>query len=251
MNEASPDVVQPSKAPRGGVIGALLWPLRVLKRVYAWMVGLADTRWGLPALMFISFADSSFFPLPPDPLLIAMCLGKRRRALWYGVLCTVASVIGGVVGWYIGQALFGVVDDVVRALGADANWFGTAASTEGMTAEQIAALPREGDTVFYPDGYFYQVGEQFSDNAFMAYFSAALTPIPYKVFTIAGGVFNVSLAALIFASVLGRGMRFMGLSGLIFLLGHRVKPIIERYFEWITIGVCVLIALFFVVLRVL
>jgi hypothetical protein len=88
-------------------------------------------------------------------------------------------------------------------------------------------------------------------HAFTAYFSAALTPIPYKVFTIAGGVFNVSLATLIFASVLGRGLRFMGLSGLVFLLGDRVKPIIERYFEWITIGVCVLIALFFVVLRVL
>jgi membrane protein YqaA with SNARE-associated domain len=251
VNEAPPDVVQPSKAPRGGVVGALLWPMRVLKHLYAWMVGWADTRWGLPVMMFVSFADSSFFPAPPDPLLIAMCLGKRRRALWYGALCTAASVVGGILGWYIGVALFGVVDDVVRWLGADAAWFGTAESATGLSAEQVDALPREGDTVFYPDGYFYQVGEKFSDNAFMAYFSAALTPIPYKVFTIAGGVFKVSLPALIFASVLGRGLRFMGLSTLIYLFGDRVKPIIERYFEWITIGVCVLLALFFVLLKIL
>ncbi len=243
--------IQPSAAPRRGLIGVLLWPLRLLKRLYAWMVGWADTRWGLPAMMFVSFADSSFFPLPPDPLLIAMCLGKRRRALWYGALCTLASVVGGVVGWFIGQALFGLVEEVVRMLGADTAWFGTAASTTGMTAEQVAALPREGDTVFYPDGYFYAVQQQFEQNAFLAYFGAALTPIPYKVFTIAGGVFNVSLAALIFASTLGRGLRFFGLSLLIYLFGDKVKPLIERYFEWITIGVCVLVALFFVALRLL
>jgi membrane protein DedA with SNARE-associated domain len=139
----------------------------------------------------------------------------------------------------------------VRGLGADASWFGTIESTAEMTAEQIDALPREGDTIFYPDGYFYQVQQRFADNAFLAYFSAALTPIPFKVFTIAGGVFDVSLAALIIASVFGRGLRFFGLSLLIFLFGDRVKPLIEKYFEWITIAVCALLVLFFVLLKLL
>ncbi|MBK8205755.1 MAG: DedA family protein [Planctomycetes bacterium] len=249
MVEPQPAVTEPSRAPRGGLLGALFWPLRQLKRLYAWMVGWADTKWGLPVMLFVSFADSSFFPLPPDPLLIAMCLGKRKRALWYGFLCTVASVIGGVVGWYIGQALFGLVDDVVRALGAGASWFGTAESAAGLSPEQVAALPREGDTIFYPDGYFYLVQQKFEENAFLAYFSAALSPIPYKVFTIAGGVFNVSLAALISASVLGRGLRFFGMGVLIFTLGDKVKPFLEKYFEWITIAVVVLLALFFVLIR--
>lgn len=244
-----PRVTQPSKAPKGGLVGALFWPLRLLKRLYAWMVGWADTKWGLPVMLFVSFADSSFFPLPPDPLLIAMCLGKRKRALVYGLLCTLASVIGGVVGWYIGQALFYAVADVVSALGADAKWFGTPESAAELSAQEVAALPREGDVVFYPDGYFYLVQQKFSENAFLAYFSAALSPIPYKVFTIAGGVFNVSLAALVFASVLGRGLRFFGMSVLIFAFGDKVKPLIEKYFEWITIAVCVLLALFFVILR--
>ncbi|MBX3459889.1 MAG: DedA family protein [Planctomycetes bacterium] len=248
MNEGA-KLTQPSKAPTGGLIGAVLWPLRVLKRIYAWMVGWADTKWGLPVMLFVSFADSSFFPVPPDPLLIAMCLGKRKRALLYGALCTLASVVGGIAGWYIGQALFHVVADVVGALGADAKWFGTPESAAALTQAEVAALPREGDIVFYPDGYFYLVQQKFAENAFLAYFSAALSPIPYKVFTIAGGVFNVSLAALIIASVAGRGLRFFGMSVLIFAFGNKVKPLIEKYFEWITIAVVVLLALFFLVLR--
>ncbi|MCZ7604596.1 MAG: DedA family protein [Planctomycetota bacterium] len=246
-----PAVTLPSHAPKGGVLGALFWPLRLLKRLYAWVVGWADTRFGTPALVVLSFVESSFFPIPPDPLLIALCLGRRKRALWYGLLCTVASVLGGIAGWYIGQALFGWVVDVIGALGAGPSWFGTAAAAEGLSADELAALPRAGELVFYPDGYFYLVQRRFEDNALLAYFSAALSPIPYKVFTIAGGVFSVSLPMLIAGSIAGRGMRFMGLSVLIYIFGDKVKPLIEKYFEWITIGVVVLLVLFFVLLRLL
>ncbi|MCB9933463.1 MAG: DedA family protein [Planctomycetes bacterium] len=242
-------LTQPSRAPKGGLLGALFWPLRVLKRLYAWVVGWADTRFGTPALVVLSFAEASFFPIPPDPLLIALCLGKRKRALGYGLLCTVASVLGGIAGWYIGQALFGWVVDVIGALGAGPSWFGTVESARGFSAEELAALPRAGEVVFYPDGYFYLVQRKFDENALLAYFSAALSPIPYKVFTIAGGVFSVSLPMLIAGSIAGRGLRFMGLSVLIYIFGDKVKPIIEKYFEWITIGIVVLIVLFFVVLR--
>ncbi|MBZ0135941.1 MAG: DedA family protein [Planctomycetes bacterium] len=231
-----------SAAPRGGLIGALLWPMRVLKRLYAWVVGWADTRWGTPALFVLSFVESSFFPIPPDPLLVALCLGKRRRSMWYALVCTVASVLGGIAGWFIGQALFGFVIDVISALGAQASWFGTPTSGAGVAAPA-------GDLMLYPDGYFYQVHEKFEQNALVAYFSAALSPIPYKVFTIAGGVFDVSLAMLIVGSVAGRGLRFFSLGTLIYLFGDKVKPILEKYFEWITVGIVVLLVLFFVVLR--
>lgn len=251
MNEPSQSQPLQPVTPRRGLLGALFWPLRQTKRLYVWMVGWAHTRWGLPVMLGVSFADSSFFPLPPDPLLIAMCLGNRRKALLYGALCTLASVLGGVLGWYIGQALFGVVVDVIGALSFEASWFGSPESAAGLTAEQLAALPREGETVFYPDGYFYMVQQKFNDNAFLAYFTAALSPIPYKVFTIAGGVFNASLAALIFASIVGRGMRFFGMSVLIYAFGDQVKPLLDKYFEWITIGIVVLLVLFFVGLQVL
>jgi membrane protein YqaA with SNARE-associated domain len=243
-----PELLLKPTVPRRGLLGAMFWPLRQAKRLYVWMVGWAHTKWGLPVMLGVSFADSSFFPVPPDPLLIAMCLGNRRKALLYGALCTLASVLGGILGWFIGQALFGVVVDVIAALSIQASWFGSPDSAAGMTPEQIAALPREGETVFYPDGYFYIVQQKFAENAFLAYFSAALSPIPYKVFTIAGGVFNVSLAALIFASIVGRGLRFFGMSVLIFALGAKVKPFLDKYFEWITIGIVVLLAAFFLLL---
>src|SRR5690606_37381662 len=103
--------------------------------------GLADTKYGGPALVLLSFTEASFFPIPPDPLLIALALGKRKRALWYGFLCTVASVLGGILGWYIGQALFQSVVDIIQSVGWGPKWFGTAVSAEGLTAEQLAALP--------------------------------------------------------------------------------------------------------------
>jgi membrane protein YqaA with SNARE-associated domain len=239
---ASGRVIVESVAPRRGLIGALLWPMRVLKRLYAWVVGWAETRWGTPALGVLSFTEASFFPIPADPLLVAMCLGNRRRSLWYAFVCTAASVAGGVLGWFIGMALFGVVVDVITAVGADTSWFGSAESGAGVSAPGR-------DLVFYPDGYFYQVQEQFKNNAFLAYFSAALSPIPYKVFTIAGGLFNVSLPMLILGSIVGRGLRFFALGLLIFLFGDRVKPLLEKYFEWISIAIVVLVVLFFVVLR--
>ncbi|MCA8912968.1 MAG: DedA family protein [Planctomycetes bacterium] len=242
MNEEAAEVTQPSRAPKGGVLWVLFWPLRLLKRLYAWVVGWADTKFGLPALALLAFAEASFFPIPPDPLLIALCLGKQKRSLFYAGVCTAASVLGGILGWFIGQALFQSVVDVIHAVGWGPSWFGTPGSGEPLA--QTA-----GDTRFYPDGYFYLVHEKFGQNSFFAYFSAALSPIPYKVFTIAGGVFNVSLPMLILGSIVGRGLRFFALGGLIRVFGDKVKPLIEKYFEWITIGLVVLIALFFVVLK--
>lgn len=246
-----PRVTEASRAPRGGLIGALFWPMRVLKRLYAWVVGWADTRYGTPALCVLGFTESSFFPIPPDPLLLALCLGRRKRSLYYGAMLTLFSVLGGIAGWYIGQALFWLAADVIAALGADTSWFGTAESAAELSKSEVEALPRAGEVVFYPDGYFYIVQQKFQENAFLAYFSAALSPIPYKVFTIAGGVFNVSLPMLIAGSIAGRGLRFMAIATLIHLFGDKVKPLLERYFEWITIGIVVLIVLFFVILRYL
>ena len=93
---------------------------------------------------------------------------------------------------------------------------------------------------FHENGLFYLVKQKFDDNAFWAYFTAALTPIPYKVFTIAGGVFEVSLPLLIVGSIAGRGMRMMGVATMAFYFGDRIKPFIEKYFEWLTVGFCLI-----------
>lgn len=231
-----PEPAATAATARGGLLHTLLWPLRALKRLYHWVVGWADTRFGTPALFVLSFVEASFFPIPPDPLLIALCLGKRKRALWYGAVCTVASVLGGILGWYIGLALFDLARAVIEGAGAGPSWFGTPQSAAALSATEQAALPRAGGMTFYPDGLFYTVKLKFDDNAFLAYFSAALTPIPYKVFTIAGGLFEVSLPLLIAGSIAGRGARFFALSTLIRVFGDKVKPLIEKYFEWLTVA---------------
>lgn len=227
--------IAPSQAPVGGLLGLLLWPFRFLKTLYAWVLRWADSKYGTLALFCFSFAEASFFPIPPDPLLLALCFGKRRKSLWFGLVCTAASVLGGILGWYIGRELFeSVAVPVIEHVGWAASWFGT---PEGVDTSRALHV---GGVTIHENGLFYIVKQRFDENAFWAFFSAALTPIPYKVFTIAGGVFDVSLPMLIVGSIAGRGMRMMGVSVLAFYFGDRIKPFIEKYFEWLTVGFCLL-----------
>lgn len=231
-----PAHIAPSKAPVGGLLGLLLWPFRFLKSLYAWVLSWAESRYGTVALFCLSFAEASFFPVPPDPLLLALCFGKRKKSLWFGMVCTTASVLGGIAGWYIGRELFeSVAVPLVTRMGWADSWFGT--PSQGVDASRAL---HAGGVTFHENGLFYLVKQKFDDNAFWAYFTAALTPIPYKVFTIAGGVFEVSLPLLIVGSIAGRGMRMMGVATMAFYFGDRIKPFIEKYFEWLTVGFCLI-----------
>jgi len=201
-------------AKRGGLFG-------LLRRQYEWTLHWADTRWGPAALGVLAFTESSFFPIPPDPLLMALALGKPRRSLNFALLCTVCSVAGGVFGYYIGAFLW--------------------ASVQGLFFSVVPG--------FTPENFKY-VQMKYQENAFLAIFAAAFTPIPYKVFTVASGVFQTGLAVLIAASVLGRGMRFFLVAGLLFWLGDAAKRFIDRYFNLLTVAFFVLLVLGFWVARV-
>ncbi len=183
----------------------------IVRRLYAWVLSWAETRYGTPALFIIAFAESSFFPIPPDVLQIALSVSRPKRAFLYAAVATVGSVLGGLAGWYIGYALW-------DSLG---NFF----------FDHIPGFTRE---------LFDKVGTKYEDNAFLAIFGAAFTPIPYKVFTIAGGVFKIAIPTLIFASVLGRGARFFLVAGTIFFFGPRVKVWLEKYFEIATLALLAL-----------
>lgn len=242
---AASAAIEASRLPQGGLLGALLWPFRLVKGLYAWVLSWAESRYGVAALALISFAEASFFPIPPDPLLLALCFGKRRKSLYFGAVCTAASVLGGIAGWYIGYALFeNVAVPLIERMGWAASWFGTPGS-----GVDTSSPIRAGGVEFYSDGLFYKVKQKFDENAFWAYFSAALTPIPYKVFTIAGGVFEVSFTALVTGSIAGRGTRMMGVALLAYFFGDRIKPFIERYFEWLTVAFCLLALAGFLVVK--
>jgi len=210
VSETSPAVPSPAApAPSRGILG-------LLRRMYDWTLSWAETRWGPAALGVLAFTESSFFPIPPDPLLMALSLGKPRRAFHFAALCTAASVLGGVLGYYIGLYLW-----------------------EAVNAFFFAYVPG------FTEKNFRFVEAKYQQNAFLAIFAAAFTPIPYKVFTVASGVFQTGLVVLISASVLGRGMRFFLVAGLLRWIGEPAKHFIDRYFNLLTIAFIVLLALGF------
>jgi len=193
-----------------------------IKRLYLWVLSWAETRYGTPALFALAFAESSFFPIPPDVLQLALSLSRPKRSFLYAGVNALGSVLGAVLGWYIGYALWeglqGFFYDYVP----------------GVTAENFAKV---------------QAG--YDEHAFLAILGAAFTPIPFKVFTIASGVFDVSLGTLLLASAIGRSARFMMVAAAIFFFGPKVKDLLEKYFEVITFGLLALLIAGFVAIKYL
>jgi len=179
-----------------------------------WMVAYADSPYALAALFVLSFWESSFFPLPPDPLLIAMAVGRPDLALWYAAVCTAASVLGAGLGYLIG--LKG----------------GRPIAEKLFKEERIDTASR-----------LYQRYDAWAVGA------AAMTPIPYKVFTITAGIARVDFKRFALASVAGRGARFFALGAAVFFFGPAIQNALDQYFEFFTVGFLVLLVLGFVVVR--
>lgn len=170
----------------------------MLKRLYDWVLHWADTKYGLAVMTFVSFIESSVFPVPPDPLLLALGLGKPKKAILYALICSLASIAGGIVGYFIGWAVWEAVSDFFLTY------------------------------LFSPEAFNY-VGNKYNENAFLAILGAAFTPIPYKVFTITAGVFKINLAVFILASAVGRSARFLIEGFLIYFFGEKIRSFIEKY----------------------
>ena len=192
----------------------------IMRSLYDWVLHWAETPYGTPALFGLSFAESSFFPIPPDVLQIALSVSKPRRSFYYALISGLGSVAGALLGWLIGSLLWFAVGDFF-----------------------INYVPGcSQDNIDY-------VGELYGDNAFLAILGAAFTPIPFKVFTISAGVFKISLVTLIVASFLGRFARFLAVAACIFYFGPTVKGLIDKYFALATIVFFVLLVGGFVLIR--
>jgi membrane protein YqaA with SNARE-associated domain len=189
-----------------------------LHRMKAWMEGYAEKPHAVWVLFLIAFTESSFFPIPPDVLLIAMAVVAPRKSFKYALVCSVGSVLGGMFGYLIGQQFFDSVGSrIISAYGVQSQY------------EAVQSL--------------------YQENAFWSIAVAGFTPIPYKVFTIAAGAFNISFATLVTASVLSRSARFFLVAALFYFFGARIKTFIDRYFEILTVAFTVLFVLGFVVIR--
>lgn len=187
-----------------------------VRRLYDWVLHWADTPHGERALFGLSFAESSFFPIPPDPLLMALCLGAPKKSLRFALVTTVASVVGGLAGYAIGAGAWTVLAD----------WFFT--WVPGVSPESFA-----------------DIRDLYDRYDFWAVFLAGLTPIPYKVFTLSSGVFGINLGIFVVASAASRGLRFFAVAGLIYRYGPPVSRFIDRYFNVLTWVFALLVVLGF------
>ncbi len=183
-------------------------------RIYDWVLKWAAHRHAAWALFLIAVAEASFFPVPPDVLLIAICLAQPKRSLWYALIATAGSVSGGLLGYFIGWSLWQGLETWVFA------HFGFL----GFTQEN-----------------FYRVQQLYHDNAFVALLGAAFSPVPYKVFTIAAGVFGVAIPVFVLASALGRAGRFGLVAAMLWWFGPSIKRFIDRYLGWLTLAFVVLL----------
>ena len=190
----------------------------MLKRLYNWVMDLAAHRNATGVLAVVSFIESSVFPIPPDAFLIPMVLAKRERAWWYALVCSVASVAGGILGYFIGAVLF-------DAFGKHVLEF------YGLQA------------------HFEEFGTNFTKNGWLYVFGAGLTPFPYKVITIASGVLGLALPVFIAASVVSRSIRFFAVAALLYFFGPPIKTFIEKYLGLVTIAFFILIAAGFYVIK--
>jgi membrane protein YqaA with SNARE-associated domain len=176
----------------------------LVRRLYDWTLSWANTKYGMLALFVLAFIESSFFPIPPDILLIALCISLPSRSFFLALIASIGSVLGGMFGYYIGLAFY---------------------DTIGLWIIQ---------TLHY-EHYFQLVKGLYEANAFLSILTAAFTPIPYKVFTIAAGFFRIDFWTMVFASVIGRSARFFIVATLLFFYGERIKTFIDKYFNLLTI----------------
>lgn len=190
-------------------------PRRWMRSTYQWVVGWAEKPQAEKALGGLSFIESSFFPIPPDPLLIAMVTARPKKWFRLATITTVSSVAGGVFGYLIGFVAISAVMPVIINVGYE--------------------------------GAYNSAVEWFAIYGALAVIIAGFTPIPYKVFTIAGGAAGMFLPLFIIGSFIGRGGRFFLVAFLMSQLGRRYKDKIEKYIDILGLAFVVLLVLGFVV----
>ncbi|MBH97723.1 MAG: hypothetical protein CMM56_04635 [Rhodospirillaceae bacterium] len=168
-------------------------------------------------LVVLSFSESSFFPIPPDVMLMPMALANPKRSWRYAILTTVASVIGGLLGYFIGLFALDMIEPVLVRMN-------------------------------YWEGYL-RARVWFLEWGFLAVFLAGFSPIPYKIFTIAAGALNMFLPVFILASFIGRGGRFFLVAALIYWGGVSMEKKLRKHVEWIGWGSLILIGIIFYAIR--
>jgi len=190
----------------------------MLRRLYSWVLHWAETPYGSWALFLLALSESSFFPVPPDVLLIALAVSIPKKSFKYALICTAGSLIGGCLGYLIGwQFMITVGEKIIQFY--------------GLTHKM-----------------------QYIRDMYMQYDAwaigiAGFTPIPYKVFTISAGAFGINFTVFVIASAVSRALRFFLVGWLIYIFGPRIKTFIEKYFNILAITFVALLAAGFAIIK--
>lgn len=192
--------------------------MKWLRKLYDWVLHWAETSYALPALFILAFAESSFFPVPPDVLLIALAISIPTRAFKYALVCAIGSVLGGIAGYLIGFYFMEAVGNrIIEFYGFAQKWN--------------------------------HVGELYNKWAAWAVGIAGFTPIPYKVFTIAAGAFKIDFPTFVIASAISRSVRFFLVGGLIYFFGAPIRNFIDKYFDILAIVFTILLVGGFILIK--
>ena len=195
--------------------------MNLIKNLYDWVLGWAHKPNGHRFLGILSFSEASVFPIPPDVLLIPLCLGHRRKSYIFAFTCSLFSILGAILGYYIGKVL----------------WL----EIPGLEYSYIANTFFKYVPGITIDG-FNNIQAMYNQWNFWIVFTAGFTPIPFKLITISAGTFNINFLMFLIASIISRSARFFIVASLIKVFGDPIKEFIEKYFN--------LLALIFTILLI-
>lgn len=198
-----------------------------MKKLYNWVLNWAYTPYAPIALFILAFAESIFFPVPPDLLLIVLVLGCRTKAFKYALNCTIGSVSGALIGYCVGHF----------------TWVNASGDFTGFANLFFNNIPGFSVDLFNSIKLLYTKWD------FWIIFTAGFTPIPYKIFTVTAGVFDINLLMFLLSSIISRGARFFILAFLLWRYGSSIKLFIEKYFNLIALGFTVCLVGGFIIIK--
>lgn len=193
------------------------------RRLYDWVIHWAYTPYAQPALFVLSFIESSFFPIPPDVLMVPLCLGEPKKAYRFAFWCSLASVLGGMFGYWLGATLW----------------------SAGLDRICFDYIPG------FSEDKFSTISQLYDDWNFWVVFVAGFSPLPYKVFTIAAGVFSVDFTMFVIASAVSRSARFYIEATLFRIYGEPIRHFVEKRLGLVAGLFCIVLVGGFVLLKYL
>ena len=203
--------------------------MNYIRRLYNWVLEWSNTKYGVTALFILSLSESSFFPIPPDVLLIALALGVQSKALYFAFICSLGSVLGAIIGYTIGYF----------------SWWNSLGEYSVVAMFFFNHIPGFSSEIFT------SIQQKFDLYNFFIVFTAGFTPIPFKIITISAGAFNINFPMFIIASTISRSARFFLVALLIKKFGKPITSFIDKYFNILSIVFTILFIGGFFALKVL